>query len=297
MATAKTKKKTTTTKKKSSTKKTTAKKAVATTTVGTQNQNVFAGFFSRKFDPNENILTIFKTPKIWGAVIGELVGTMFLAIFFLTLGVQPLYVVFGTIAITIAVFALSGANLNPLITVGMMASRRMSAIRGVLYILAQVFGAFLGMLIVNSFRLGSGTSIELPKMATMTDATFWPVLFIELFGAILLGFFFARALRYKKNVVAFALTVTGGLTFAIIFGIIVSQSFYEMSNAFVFNPAVALVYQIFPSAGTFGAFAQVVFAYILLPLLGGAIGFYIADVASRLAGEKCCCEQCKDCKK
>ncbi len=298
MATAKTKKKTV---KKSSPKKSTAKKTVTTTKVGTQNTKVFAGFFARKFDPNENILTIFKTPKIYGAIVGELVGTMLLAIFLLTLGVQPLYIIFGTIAITIAVFALSGANLNPFITVGMMASRRMSAIRGVLYILAQVLGAWLGLLIINSFRLGSGTSIELPQMTAITGETFWAVTLIELFGAIFIGFFFARALRYKKNVATFALTVTGGITFAIIFGIVVSQSYFEMTNSFIFNPAIALMYQILPSsAASFGALMgnvmMALLAYVIFPMIGGVIGFYLADFASKLAGEKCDCGYCKDCK-
>ena len=34
------------------------------------------GFFARKYDVNENVLTIFKSPRVWGALLGELVGTM-----------------------------------------------------------------------------------------------------------------------------------------------------------------------------------------------------------------------------
>lgn len=256
------------------------------------------GFFERKFDATENILTIFKTPRIYGALLGELIGTMLLSILFLTLGVQPLYIVFGTLGITISVFALSGANLNPLITVGMMASRRMSAIRGVLYILAQVLGAWFGLLVVNAFRLASGTATELPQMAAITGETFWAVTLIEMVGAIILAFFFARALHYKKNVLTFALTVASGLTFIIIFGIVVSQ-FFEMTSSYIFNPAVALMYQILPTtADSFGQLmgdvALALTAYVIFPMIGGAIGFFIADLSSRLAGvEECCCCACE----
>ena len=105
-------------------------------------KEVLKDFFAKKCDASENILTIFHNKKIYGALIAELLGTMLLTIILITLGLyQPLYIFFVVIAVTLAVFKLSGANFNPLITVGMMASRRMSAIRGVLYILAQVVGA------------------------------------------------------------------------------------------------------------------------------------------------------------
>lgn len=253
----------------------------------------YKGFFDRKFDATENILTIFKTPRIYGALLGEMIGTLLLSVLLLTLGVQPLYMVFGTLGITIAVFALSGANLNPLITVGMMASRRMSAIRGVLYILAQVLGAWFGLLIVNAFRLGSGTEAELPKMMAITGETFWAVAMVEFVGAIMLAFFFARALHYKKSVLTFALTVASGLTFVIIFGIVVSQ-FFELTSSYIFNPAIALMYQILPSTSDsfgqlMGDVALALAAYIVLPMLGGAIGFFVSDLAARLAGVSCCC--------
>ena len=60
------------------------------------------GFFARKYDVNENVLTIFKSPRVWGALLGELVGTMLLSMMLLTLGVQPLYLIFGAVCIYIA---------------------------------------------------------------------------------------------------------------------------------------------------------------------------------------------------
>ena len=88
-------------------------------------------FFARKGDPTENILTIFKDTKIIGALIGEIIGTGLITAVALTLGLlNPLYLIFAYIGIIAAVHALSGAHLNPIITAGMMASRRVSAANG-----------------------------------------------------------------------------------------------------------------------------------------------------------------------
>lgn len=286
--------------KKSSTKSQTAKtteKTVTTSaeikTVAEKNKNPFKGFFAKKFDKDENILTIFKSPKIWGAVAGELIGTMLVAIMLLTLGIyQPLYLMFGLIAITMAVYALSGAHLNPLITASMMATRRTSAIRGVLYIVAQVVGAWLGLLIVNSFRISGGATTELFTMTPLTDKTTWSCIFIELVGAMAIGFFFNRAQSYKteKGAFTYAALIAGGIVFAILFGIVVSGNFLELKNNFAMNPAMAIMYQIFPTtAENFGALLGNIMlsttVYILVPMLGGVLGAYLSELSTRLAGE------------
>lgn len=198
---------------------------------------VMKGFFARKYDPNENILTIFKGPKIWGALIGEAIGTMLVVMLLLTLGVgQPLYLVLCLVGVLVAVVGLSGANLNPLITTGMMATRRMSAIRGALYILAQIFGAWIGLIIVNAFRLGSQTEQTLPQMADVVGDTFIIVALIELMGAIILAFCFARALKYaKKSPLTFAFTVSGVMALVVILGIFIAQGFFSLDSSFIFN--------------------------------------------------------------
>lgn len=255
------------------------------------------GFFARKCDKNENVLTIFKSKRIWGALLGELIGTMLLMMVLLTIGLQPLWIVFSVTCIYIAVVGLSGANLNPLITVGMMVTRRMSAIRGVLYILAQVLGAWIGLIVVNAFRLGSGTMNELPMMAEISGDTFWAVALVELFGAIVLGFFFARALKFsRKNQLAFAFTMSGALTLVVILGTVFAQNYFGFTgNTFVFNPAAALMYQIIPTAADgFGELASLVglalAAYVVLPMVGGVIGFWISDVSTKLSAGGYVCD-------
>lgn len=262
-------------------------------------KGLMKGFFCKKYDPSETILTIFSRPQIYGAILGEIIGTMLLMMTVICLGMtNPLYIWFAMTAITIAVFGLSGANLNPLITAGMMATRRMSAIRGVLYILAQIVGAWLGMFITTGFKNWSESTADMPAMAEVADGDFWKVAIIELVGAIILAFFFARAWAYRKSPLTFGIVVGTGLAVTIIYIYIVSQSYFGLSNNFIMNPAMALMYQILPSAGSnfgeiMGGIFQALAIYAIFPMIGGVLGFYLADFSSRLSGEKQCCG--KDC--
>ncbi len=269
------------------------KQEVVATTVATDTTCAITkkGFWARKCDPNENVLTIFKTPRIWGALLGELIGTMLVMMLFLLLGLtQPIYLVVALIGVYIAVAGISGANLNPLVTAGMMATRRMSAIRGILYMLAQVLGAWLGLIVVNAFRLGSEAAAELPIMGEVTGDVFWAVALVELLGAMIIAFCFARALKFtRKNPTTFAITVTSGITLAVLLGIFIANGYFGFAgNAFMFNPAAALMYQILPTtADSFGELAGLaglaVSAYVLIPMLGGILGFWISDIAARLS--------------
>lgn len=283
-----------------------ASQASQTKDTSGKSQSALHGFFARKYDKNENILTIFKTPKIWGALIGEVVGTMLLALLLLMLSIfglfqYTLYLAPALICIYVAIVGLSGANLNPLVTVGMMASRRMSAIRGVLYMLAQVIGAWLGLLVVNAFRLGSAAAaIELPIMDEISGETFWAVALVELVGAIILAFCFARAIRYaRRSALTFGFTVASSLIFVLIFGAIISQGFFQYAMSFAFNPAIALMFQILPtSAAGFGELLSLLglalSAYVLIPMVGGIIGFYVSDFATKLSCGGYFCEEDDD---
>ena len=262
-----------------------------------EKKGVFKGFFAKKYDANESVLTIFKKPSLYGALLGELVGTLLLTLVMFALTFFGIYnaaiYTFAFIAITVAVFAFSGAQLNPIITAGMMATRRMSVIRGVLYILVQIIGAMLGLAIFNAFYVNGGdaATYAVPTMAKVAEGTFGLVSIVEFFGATLLGFFFSRALAYKRSVFTFAAVVAGGFAAATLIGYIASYAFLGLSNNFVFNPAVAMAYQIFPTAGAnfgeiFGGICSALATYAIFPAIGGIIGFYIADFASTLSGEE-----------
>lgn len=254
----------------------------------------FKTLFGKKRETNENILTIFKDKKIWGALIAEVFGTVLLSIVLLTLGVyQPLYIFFVYIGITLLTFGLSGANLNPIVTAGMMATRRMSAIRGVLYMIAQILGAWVGFLVVKGFCVAAGQEVSemLPKMAAIESESFWLITMIEFLGAVIIGLTFARALQYKRSALTFAMVIAGGFVVALIAAIVISSTFASLSNNFIMNPAIALMYQILPTSGAdasavLGDIAIALATYVVFPVLGGIIGFGISDIASTFSSEK-----------
>ena len=261
----------------------------------TTKKSCFSGFFARKYEEKESILTIFKNPKFYGSLLGEIIGTMLLALLLFATSLMGIASVatyaFAIIAILIAVYAFSGACLNPLITVGMMATRRMSVIRGIMYIIAEIIGAWLGWLIFNAFHLAGGeAAYDIPSMAAIAENGFWLVTMVELFGAAVIGFFFARALNYKRSVFTFAAVIAGGITLAVLVGYVVSAAFLNLNSNFIFNPAIALMMQIFPTAGEsfgeiLGGICQALSIYALFPMIGGVIGFYLSDFTSKLSSE------------
>ena len=259
-------------------------------------KSCFSGFFSKKYEEKESILTVFKNHKFYGALLGEVIGTAFITLLlfaFALIGIHNMAMyAFALIAIFIAIYAFSGACLNPIIAVGMMASRRLSVIRGVMYIIAEVVGAWIGWLIFNSFHVAGGeAAMAVPTMTAVGENQFWIFTLVEFLGAIAIAFFFARALKYKRSVFTFATTAVGGMIFAVFIGYIVSAAFFEnLTGNFTFNPAVALMLQIFPTAGEgfgeiLGGVCQALTIYALFPMLGGVIGFYLSDFTSKLSGE------------
>ena len=263
-------------------------------------------FFGRKGDANENILTIFRDTRIIGAIIGEIAGVAVITMIALTLGLfNPLYMILAHVGITAAIVKLSGAHLNPIVTAGMMASRRVSAIRGIIYIISQILGAWVGFWIINSLHkagIASGNIEEatsaLPTLAQSDElaganegySLLGAVRMVEFIGAIIIAFFFARAQRVKKNTAAFALTVASGVFIAMIIAVVVNSNFFMLqSNTFVLNPAVGMVYGIFPSSAEgfdalMGALMPMLVSYVILPIVGGILGFYLSDFASLLEG-------------
>ena len=168
----------------------------------------------------------------------------------------------------------------------------MSAIRGVMYIIAEIVGAWFGWLIFSAFHVAGGESAyAVPTIAEIGDGQFWVFAMVELLGAVIIAFFFTRALKFKRSVFTFAATVTGGLALAAIVGYIISAAFFNLQNNFVFNPAVALMFQIFPTSGEgfgeiLGGVCQALSIWMVFPAIGGVIGFYLSDFTAKLSGEE-----------
>lgn len=285
--------------------KTTAKTAEKITEKPTEEKSekkpLFKGFFAQKYEEKESILTVFKTPKFYGAVLGEALGTMFITMLILSLwpvglaisqsGANIAIYAFAVIAIIAATYKLSGACLNPIVTAGMMSTRRISVIRGATYIVAEIFGAWLGWLMVNAFYLAGGEmGMDVPAISAVAEGNFWLVTMVEFIGAIIISFFFARALSFKRSVFTFAAIVTGGIMLALIVGFVASAGYLGLNNNLSLNPAIAMMLQIFPTTGgsfgeILGGICQALSIYAIFPMIGGVIGFYLSDFTSRLSDE------------
>lgn len=277
---------------KSAAKKSTAS-ATAKTVKSGPTKSVSAGkkFFSKKYEGKENIFTVFKSNKFIAALVAEIIGVFLLTIVFLAISASPLYVLFGYIGVTVVVFAISGAHLNPVITVGQAATRRISVTRMVLYIIAQTVGAMLAFIVMKAFIGGAPevdemaalygqTSPTLYTMALIPEGKEWFLLFTELLGATILGLFFARALQYKRSVFTTAATIGAGVFIALIFALTTTG---YVSGGFAFNPALAIAMEAFASEANIW---WTLLIYVATPLAGGVIGFFLSDILTTSNGEK-----------
>jgi len=283
------------------------------------------GFFAKKYDANESILNIFSSPRIYGALLAEMFGVMLLTMFFMSFGALEtltqggfntvfqlnLQVMFVVMAVTVVIFGLSGANLNPIITAGMMATRRMSVIRGVLYMLVQVVGAWLGLLIISGFYAMGGeaasSSVSLPTQALWGDdmGRFWLFAILAVISAVILGFFFAQAQRHKRSAYTFAAVIGGSVLVAMMLVFAIQSIFFDYpatynlaSGVLMFNnPAIALMYQILPMSGAnfgtlLGEVGMSLAVFVGFPALGSVCGFYFSDALSKLVDPDCCSIDC-----
>lgn len=273
----------------------TTKPEVIASKTETKKKSCFAGFFSKKYEEKESILTIFKNSKFYGSLLGEIIGTALITLLLFSLSLMGLSSIatysFAVIAIFVGIYAFSGACLNPIITVGMMATRRMSVIRGIMYIIAEIIGAWIGWLIFNSFHLAGGDSAyAIPTISEIAEGNFGVVAMIEFMAAIIVAFFYARAIKYKRSIFTFAAIVAGGFAFVMVVSYVISAAFLSLSNNFIVNPAAALMFQIFPTSGEnfgeiFGGICQALSVYVLLPMVGGVLGFYMSDFTAKLSGD------------
>ena len=153
------------------------------------------------------------------SALAELLGTFFLALAALTVAapLTPFAVGLTLLVFIYAVGSLSGAHLNPAVTVGLVVSRRFPLAHGLLYIVAQVAGALLARFVAGAGLVGElGHSYQAGTAAAE---------FVG-FGILILT---VAATTEKQVVKAGSGIAVGG---ALLAGLLVSHG--------VLNPAVAL---------------------------------------------------------
>lgn len=187
------------------------------------------------------------------ALTGELLGAGVLTLLVLsvqrsTIGVPFFVAIAAGLAIALMSFAvgnISGGHFNPAITLGFWTARRISTVRAILYVAAQLLGAWFAYALYTYF-----VNNTLQNIGGHYNGR---ILAAEAVGAGLFGFGFAAAVYqgYSRAVTA---SFCG---LALMLGIVAASS----ASLGLLNPAVAL-----------GVKAWVWGTYVLGPVLGAIIG-------------------------
>lgn len=192
-------------------------------------------------------------------VLAELFGTFSLSLAVLAsvwglLPVVPTLVVAGaTLGLMVLLFgSVSGAHVNPAVTLGLYSLRKVDAAHTVAYLIAQLSGALLAMLVMSLFLEG-----ELLSM--LTAEADYRSFFAEFLGMFIFSFGVAAAVQRDAKDVPAALLVGGGLSLGILFASLASNG--------IINPAVAT------------AVSSLNWSYVLGPILGAVIGMNVYAVS------------------
>jgi aquaporin Z len=251
-----------------SVKKSTAKKP----TTSTKTSTVKAVAVSK---PRALFSSPLKGMPVAAALAAEFIGTFLLAAAIIAGQGQPIIILFAIAGIVLLVGTLSGAHLNPAITIGALVTRKITGLRAIGYIVAQFIGALAALGLLNAFIGGAAeptagyAAASLYEAAALPAGKEWYVFFAEVLGASILGFAIATALRTKADRLASAFTVGLGIFVALLFA--ASAAAYVGGTAII-NPAVALSlnalkWELLPLG-----------IYVLAPVVGAVIGFIVHDV-------------------
>jgi len=263
------------------TKKTSAKKPAVVNTTKTTVTTAPAVATNSTF--SGHIQSSVRSTALWRALGAELVGTFLLAGVVIAGQGQPIFVLFALVGIVLTLGAISGAHVNPAITIGALVTRRIGWLRAVGYIIAQCLGAALAYIVLNGFISGAdAVSAQAAAYGQAAPSLFaaadvakltgkeWFIFFSELTGAAILGLAYANATRFTRDRLTGAFTIGLGIFTALM--IAVSAASYVGGTA-VLNPAVAIALHAYSWANIW-PFA----IYALAPAIGAVVGFVIYDL-------------------
>ncbi len=259
-----------------SVKKSTAKKPTKTTKTSTVKAVV----------ATRPKMALFSSPlnsmPLAGVLAAEFVGTFLFAAAIIAGQGQPIIILFALAGIVLLIGALSGAYLNPALTIGAWVTRKISGVKAIGYIVAQVLGALAALGILHAFIGGAAAPATgyapaaLYQAAAIPVGKEWFVFFSELLGTAILGLAIATAVRNKADKLVSAFTAGLGIFVALLFA--ASAASYVGATAII-NPAVALSlnalkWEMWPLA-----------VYVLAPVIGGVLGFLLHDLLN-VEGDK-----------
>ena len=188
-------------------------------------------------------------------ILAELIGTVVLATSVYAMVGRTTFPLFAGIAAGLTlgllvhtVGSVSGAHVNPAVTLALWSVRKIKTLKAVLYIAVQMLGGFAAWKLINYFM---GTELQ----AIAGEKFEWRVLIAEVIGAFIFAFGIASAVYQKYEGAKLAFTVGASLTI----GILVAS----LGSNGVLNPAVAVGIQSWD------------WAYATGPLVGAVLGMNV----------------------
>ena len=185
-------------------------------------------------------------------VAAEFFGTAILATsaLALTSSTSVTYFVATSVAVTLGILVLvlgpvSGGHFNPAVTFGLWTARKIDTLKGIMYIAAQMLGAFAAWQLFEYL-----TNKELTGLDNGFSTEIW---LAEAIGTFIFTMGIAAAITRGYEDLLKATTIGTSLFVGILAA--------ALASAGILNPALALSLQSFD------------WAYILGPLLGAVLGF------------------------
>ncbi len=262
-------------------KKSTATKSSTTTTTVT----------TKKVEKNK---MLSDTP-LMGMGIAEFVGTFLLVSSIFAVHGQPLFVAFGLIGLVLIFGGISGSHLNPAITIGALATKRIKSKQAVIFIVAQLLGALAAFSIfsgVLSATAPSGSDammggsqlfhvVDMSADEATTKGKEWVLFVAELLGVFALSLGVATALREKKQRIVSATAVGMALLVGLLLASSITQVLLvEQGTTLTYlNPAAAMSGYVAGGVNMFDLWPIMIF--VIAPSVGAVLGFGLSDVLER----------------
>lgn len=177
--------------------------------------------------------------------VAEFLGTMLLALivilsgtsWFVQLGIPTAFLAGGALGFSVyAVGWISGAHLNPAVTIALASVKKIPVQQAVSYVLAQLLGAIVAVG-AASYLAGHELVVSTPNTALVT--------IVEAIGAFVLLWGIMAVVHGKVNDAASGLVIGGSLSFGILLAM-------GLGSNGILNPAVALAIHSFNLANIVG---------------------------------------------
>jgi len=199
-----------------------------------------------------------------GVLIAEFVGTFSLAFAVLAsingslAPAIPTGVIAGftLLLAVLSIGGISGAHINPAVTIGLFSIKKISLRNAIYYLFVQFLGALAALGLVTLLLHGHAVGVK-------SDVSNWTVFSGEMVGAIIFTFGIAAAVEQGLQKISAAVLVGGSLTLGIIFASIASNG--------VVNPAVSV------------AISSSTWAYLFGPIVGAVIGMNLQHYMRKVA--------------